>query len=481
MMSQRRQARFEVVVGQNGKTTIDSIFDDEKIALERAHYLLRLVKFPTVRVLRVNQAGKEDVIFERTLPGGSKPITISLINSAAVCNDVLEIFSFDSRMTLLRLLRGYFDDELVIPAEQLHRYPALRGFERKAFLFGPALNRLAGLQAPPLGITPAERLLQLENFFDTLKEMARASGNLAPFDAVLMRDGVTGLWAAAASRPPEERDRIVTHAVGAMLEPHRDWRAKTAAILRLHEPGDGGSTLLIDEFLAETIDGREPVRALIGYAPDLAAALLSLLATLHGDLDKRLPHSEELLALSGAIRSGGGGFLRVREALLRRLCGGLEGHHPLTRTGPEAEGAALQAILERLATFDGYLGGPPMAEALTKRAKIAFGRAGQDLPFEDTVHHLLARLGGPSARIGYLLDLAAGEFGQRKAGYLIQQVADAFGRVQSAAELVPPGVPLREIRDRLDRRLCAAGVPRALIDGLLARMAAASGQSAPSE
>ena len=41
---------------------------------------------------------------------------------------------------------------------------------------------------------------------------------------------------------------------------------------------DGVTT--IDQFLAETIDGRDPIKALIGYSPDLGSALLGLLATL---------------------------------------------------------------------------------------------------------------------------------------------------------------------------------------------------------
>ncbi|MFX5821146.1 hypothetical protein ABTE22_19135, partial [Acinetobacter baumannii] len=87
----------------------------------------------------------------------------------------------------------------------------------------------------------------------------------------------------------EERDRIVTHAFGTLLEPHREWGAKLAAVLRLHQEGDGENSRLVDEFAAEIVDGREPIRALIGYAPDLGSAILALLATLRGDLDDRLP------------------------------------------------------------------------------------------------------------------------------------------------------------------------------------------------
>ncbi|SMH35559.1 FHA domain-containing protein [Azospirillum agricola] len=469
-MSKRRETRFEVVVEQGGKPNIDGVFDDEKAATERANYLLRLAKFPVVRIVRVNGAGREETIFQKASAGGERLTTISPISEANLCTDVLRVFSFDSRMTLLRLLRGYWDDQGVIPAEQLHRYYPLRHFEREALLFNPAVSRLATIQAPMAGQKPHERHDQLLRLFTALKELAQQGDSLAPYDQALARGGVGGLLAALVGRPPEERDRIVTHAVGTLLEPHREWGAKTAAILRLHQEGDAESTRLADEFLAEIIDGREPIRALIGYAPDLGSALLSLLAVLRGDLDDRLPNTDPLLALSGAV--GGGGFREVRDALLRRVRGGLEGLNPLTKTGPASEARAFQAIADGMVSFDGFLGGPGIAEALTKRGKTVWGVGGQDCPFEDTVLRLAGRLDSTAARLGYLLDLATGDYGRRKISFLIQRVADEFGRVKSAAELAAPGVSVQEVRDGLGRRLRAAGIPRALAEGLIAKIAA---------
>lgn len=473
MMSWRREATFEVMVEQDGRSSIDRVFDEERPALERAQYLLRLAKFPVVRVLRITRAGKEETIFEKAVAGGAKPTTISAIDGANLCADVLQVFSFESRMTLLRLLRAYFDEEQVIPSEQLHRYSALRAFEREALLFGPALNRLAALQAPMLGMQPDERHGQLERLFHGLKDLAQHAASLAGCDAALARGGVAGLLAATAEHPPEERDRIVTHAVAALLEPHRDWRPKVAALLRLREDGNGESVRLVDEFLAETVDGREPVRALIGYAPDLASALHALVETERGALDDRLPHTAELLALSeaiGAVESGAGGFIHVREALLRRVRGGLDGLTPLTHEGGPAEAAALQALADRLAVFEGYRGGPAMAAALTRRAKLAFGSGGLDLPFEDAVQRLIGRLRGPAARIGYLIDLASSGLGQGRAAVLRRLLAEEFDHVRSAAELAPPGVSLPELRKVLGGRLRDAGVPPPLVTRLIARI-----------
>lgn len=471
-MSKRRAVRFEVVVEQGGKPSIDGVFDDEKSATERASYLLRLARFPVVRVVRVNGVGEEETVFQKaSAGGGTRPTTISPIAEANLCADVLQVYGFDSRMTLLRLLRGYWDEQGVIPAEQLHRYFPLRYFEREALLFNPAVSRLAVLQAPLLGVKPHERHDQLTRMFAALKELAqRSAEELAPYDRALARGGVGGLLAAVVDRPLEERDRIVTHAFGALMEPHRDWGAKLAAVLRLHQEGDTENTRLVDEFAAEIVDGREPIRQLIGYSPDLASALLALLATLRGDLDDRLPNTDTLLALSNAV--GGGGFRRVRDALLQRIRGGIEGLTPLTKTGGGSEVKAFQAIVDGMAVFDGLMGGPAMAEALTKRGKTAWATGGVDLPFEETALRLAGRLTTPASRLGFLLDLATSDYGRRKISFLIQRVADEFGRIQSAAELAAPGVSVQEVRDGLGRRLRAAGIPRALADGLIAKIAA---------
>jgi len=472
-MSKRREARFEVVVEQGGKPNIDGVFEDEKSATERANFLLRLAKFPVVRVVKVTGTGREETIFQKSSSGGAKLTTISPIETANLCTDVLQIFSFDSRMTLLRLLRGYWDDQGVIPSEQLHRYYPLRYFEREALLFNPAVSRLATIQAPMMGVKPHERYDQITRLFTALKDLAQKSDGLAPFDQALTRGGISGLLLAAVDRPLEERDRIVTHAIGSLLEPHREWGAKLSAVLRLYQEGDGENTRLVDEFAAEIVDGREPIRALIGYAPDLASALLALLAALRGDLDDRLPHTEPLLALSNALASDGTGFAfaHTREALLHRIRGGLDGLTPLTRTGAASDARAFSSIVDGMIAFDGYMGGPAMAESLTRRGKTVWATGGTDLPFEETMTRLAGRFSTAAGRLGYLLDLGASPYGHKKISVVIQRVADEFNRVKSAAELAAPGASIQEVREGLGRRLRAAGIPRALADGLIAKIA----------
>lgn len=469
MIPPKRTYRYEVVVELGGRPNIDGVFDDEKMAVDRAKYLLGLAKYSFIRVAKINKDGKEETVFEKAIAGGGKVTTISHIEEAAFCKTVLEVFGFSSRMTLLRLFRAYCDEQTVIPAEQLHRYFPLRYFEREATLFNPGISRLATLQAPVAGVKVFDRQDQILRMFKELKDLAQNADVLKPFDETLLRQGVTGLLAQVrAERPPEEQDRIVTHAFASALENARDWGEKLTGILHYHVEGEPETLAIIDQLLCETVDGREPVKALIGYAPDLATALLALLATARGDLDDRLPNTEPLFALSNTVAAGG--FVHVRDALLRRVRGGIDSKNPLTRQGGDAK--AFQIIVDQLAAFDGFMGGPEMAEALMKRAKLAWGSEQRDMPFEEAVTRLSNRLGSAAARIGFLLDLAASPFGRRRMTYLVEQVANMFARVRSARELAPVGASIEEVRAGLGHRLRNAGIPRLLADGLVAKVAA---------
>lgn len=471
MFLRRAPCRFEVIVEAKGRASIDGVFDDEKSAVERARYLLAQARFTAVRVSRVNGAGKEETVFEKSYSGGGKVTTISPVDEANVCGSVYDVYSFESRKTLLRLLRAYWDEQQVIPAEQLHRYYPLRYLEREAVLFNPAVSRLAVLQAPRLGVTVFNRQDTLLRMFVQIKELAQKGDELAAFDRALMTGGTAGLTTAvAAAIPSEERDRAITHAFAAALEQNREWRSKVGTLLRFHDPMDGESARLVDQFVAETVDGREPIRALIGYSPDLASAILSLTAALRGELDDRLPHTDEMLDLSNAVAHGT--FPNTETAILNRIAGALDGTSPLTRQGKAADGKAFGVIAGKLVMADGFRGGGPIAVALTRRGKMAMGQNDRDLPFEETVVRLCAKLATAPAQIGFLLDLASTSYGRRRMSFLLEQVATLFAGVRSAEELAPAGVPAVDIRRRYEERLRAANVPKVLADALVARIAA---------
>lgn len=470
MNKPRRPKTYEVSVEGDGRSGIDAVFTEEAEAMERARFLLARAKFTLVQVARVDLAGREEVIFSKSAPGGgAKPPGISHIDDSEPCGDVWAVYGRKSRATLNRLLRAYWDEQVTIPTEGLHRHIPLRMLEREAMLFNPALSRLATLQAPLLGISVFARQDQLTALFERLKDLARDENAPVEADRALVSSGLAGLLDAAQAYPRAERERVVTHALSRLLDPFRDWNAKLDATLALLDgAGDGEAARVVDETLAEIVDGREPIQALIGYAPNLGTAVASILAAAEGRLDDRAPGTPSALRLSEAAAAFA--LPLTRAALYRRAAGALDGASPLSRAAPAEENALFAALLDRLRTPEGWRGGPEIAGALTRRAKVA-GRAGaDDLPFETAVDRLNASLQAASARVGYLLDLAETPFAKPRLSCLVERLGSTLEHVASVAEVAPPGMSETEARSWFERRLIEAEIPHVAAEGLLKRL-----------
>lgn len=220
---------------------------------------------------------------------------------------------------------------------------------------------------------------------------------------------------------------------------------------------------------ARIVDGREPVQALIGYAPNLGTAATAILALADGRLDDRLPGTPTARRLSGAI--AGASLPLTREALFLRLAGGIDSSSPLSRTSANEENAPFAASLDRLKTADGWRGGADVAAALTRRAKIVGRAGGDDLPFETAVDRLCAALPSASARIGYLLDLATTTLGKSRVSAIVERVGSALSHVSTVADAVPPGTPPEKARRVLELRLRKSELPRAALETLTRRLA----------
>jgi hypothetical protein len=470
----KRARSYEVNIEVGGKPEIDGIFEDEKIALERAEYLLKQAKYTAVRVYQVNARDDHKVIFEKFYTGTGAGSTISAVEEAFLCLSLSDVYSFDSRQTLLRLMRSYFDQQVILPLELLHSYMGLRYLERDQLLFNQAIHRLAALQARRARVSANERYDEIMKLVRQVVDYAKTNeASFAPYAAALSDGGLPKLLEQIDdSQPVTERDRVFTYAVASLLKEARDWNLKLTLACHLFEPDLRDEALgWLDEILAEIIDGNEPVRAAIGYAPDLASALGALLATSEGTWDDRLPGTEALQKLSDIMAHSH--LPRVRAALLTRVANALDGKGPLTKLGRTGDSDALKRLIGKLQEFGGFMGGPAMTAALTRRAKSVFGSGDDDLSFENTVSVLSAFLPNPAGKIGYLLDLLASDLGRKKAALLTQEIAGLFGSLRSINDFAPGGDvswSQDEAREDFRRRLQAAGIPRRLADGLLTKL-----------
>ena len=177
MFSWKKQARCEVVVDQGGHSSIDGIFEDDRQAIERATYLLSLAKYSRVQVVQVGKH-TQTVIFERaSQAGGMEVVGITAIDEAHFCTDVLDVYSYPSRMTLLRLTRRYADRQIAVPSETLHDWIALRMIEREGMLLNSGITRLAKIQTKDVACFIPERERELGALWMRLKQLAQTVGH----------------------------------------------------------------------------------------------------------------------------------------------------------------------------------------------------------------------------------------------------------------------------------------------------------------
>jgi hypothetical protein len=470
---------FEVVVDLAGKSEIEGVYKEETIAIARAEYLLGLAKYSSVRVSRVDGRGRTATIFEKTYAGGGKVAVVGDLDEASLCRTVGDVYGHDSRMTLLKVMRPYCDEQVMIPAEILHKYMPLRYLERDEMLFGQISRRIAGAQARQLRVGAEARLQELLKLFAQVRELAKDSDDLIPVAEQLGTRGLTGFLAhVEAGFVEADRARIITYAFSQRLNEARDWNRKLIFVCELFkEDQSEAADRCLDEFLSEIVDGNAVIKAAIGYAKDLATALMSLCAALDGAITDRFAHTPALMAVSEvlAVRP----MPRLRAALLNRIALALDGKVLLTKSGRDADVGAFRQLVPLLQEYGGFVGGGPMAAALTRRAKITLGQDTADLSIEEAITTMMACFTHNAGRIGYLLDILPTEIGRRNASFVTERVALLLSEIRSIRDLAPANDPTfsrDRVREAFRKRLYLAGIPRKMADALLRKLDAVSAQ-----
>lgn len=465
-----RSLKYEVIVESGGRPEIVQIAESEAVALERAQYLLTLAKYSAVRVVRVNHRGNETTVFERSYGGGGKVTTVSPLDESNICASAADAYSYDSRKTLVRLLRKYCDEQGLIPCQMLHRPQLLRQLEREYTLYLQAVNRLATLQAARLRMPADKRAEVLIGFYRTLFENAKDAEALEPYFQLLAGIGVTGLVDQVTLDVAEpDRMRVITYALSRHLDLAPDWPDKLSALCGLLTPDMPAAAVgLVDEIIAETLDGATPIKAVLGYSPDLATAIEAIAEATMGRLDDRLPGTPSLKALSrimGRLR-----LPRTQAVLNERLARTLAGTSALTRLDKPGEAAAFKRLVPHLAEYGGLRGGAMMAEAITRRAKTALAKGQDDLSFEAAIGEVQALLPSIADRVGYLLDLLATSYGQDRATKVVAVLGKLFAAARSIGDFVPADQSATYVLDNFRKRLAQSWIPQDLADRFVRRL-----------
>lgn len=467
---------FEVQISNDNRWTVAEICATQDDGVRVAESLLAAGKGDAVRVLQdLGDDRRPRTIFEKAGAGKKeKPITISAIEDSPVCQSTANVFAFDARLAASRLMRQFLDEYGLTALELLYDFGRLRQIVRNDILYPQALHRLASIQARkiPDG-KPAERVDALHRIVLDLVERARDNADIPRFHAVLKEQGAAAMVAAVGKEfQGDYAVYIKGGAVARLLNEDVEWNGKVSLLCDQFERGPNGEALtLLDDALAEILDGGAAVQSLMGGQADLGSALrnLTLLSygacTVKGGRNSCLPR---LNAAMGRMR-----LTRSRQILIGRVERALKGVGPLTRESPQADRAAFAGLFGILCAPAGLIGGPGMSEAVTLRARLCLAGEGGDLTSEEAIQTLQALMPSRAVRLGYLLDLAHSAFGQKNPMMAIKALADLLAELPDLNALFPAGIGLDRhaaIIADLRRRMAGEAIPEDLRNRISQRL-----------
>ncbi|MBM3950221.1 MAG: cyclic nucleotide-binding domain-containing protein [Rhodospirillales bacterium] len=439
-----------------------------------AEALLAGGKADAVRVLEEREGRKPKTIFEKVGAGrAEKPISITAIEDSPVCRAVSGFFAFDARLTVARLMRHFLDEYGLTALELLYDYGRLRQIYRHETLYPQALHRLANIQARKIGEKPATRVDFLHRGMMELMDRARDDSDLGRFHAILKEKGAPSMVAAVDREfKNDQATYLKCGAVAKLLGEDAEWNGKVALLCdELERGADGEALSVLDDSLAEILDGGQAIQSIFGGQSDLGSALrnLTLLSygacTAKGGRNSCLPR---LNAVLGRVRLG-----RSSQIVVGRVERALKGIAPLTKENPKADREAFVDLIRMLVAPAGLIGGPGMSEAITQRARMSLAAGGEDLTPEKAIAEIQAILPGRAPRLGYLLDLARSSFGQKNLPLVVKALAELMAELPDLAALFPAGTTRPQqtaIIADLRRRLAGEAIPKELREQLARRL-----------
>ncbi|SDH12474.1 hypothetical protein [Roseospirillum parvum] len=449
-------ASFEVQVKSDKRWILEGVCEDEQEALRVAASLLAARRFAAVKVIKETKGpsgrSTEKVIFEeRCPPRPEKQLTISpLAEAPEPCRTAGDLARPPARAILNRLLRRYLDAAGLLPGELIFSYHALKRFmDHEAALYPSAVDRVATLQAPLLEVEVKARRDELFRLVEEAGFKARDAER-----EKLMRkatlDNPAKLIAAAdrLSMPGELRDLYVQTAIARDLMGRRGWLGKLEALVgALEVELADHDRCLIDAFVADALGVPELIQDLLGPRPNLAMAMHALLDLMQGRPDPRMRGDSELgEALRRRLSSGE--LPLAQAAILERVVREVGGEQPLARNDPSREEDSFADLVVRLTEGGRFLGGPPMAEALTQRCALRY-REGGLVGWTAALRSLALQLRDPLLRMDYLLILAEGPRGAQARGEIHATLSDLILACQTVADFLPRPMPVLEVLERL--------------------------------
>jgi hypothetical protein len=469
------ESRYELYGHDGRRWLIDSVHPTLTKSLIRCDQLSDDAN-SAFTLLRVVDAGgdgtRRQVVHEQSVRRGKRAkVRMQPVEEAWHCVRQVDYYAVQARLLVGRLLRRFLDDERLTALELMHDYGHLRRLMRDDRLYAQAINHVAVLQARQAEMPTAERRAELERAIQAVVERSRKSFQYDALAQTLAEHGAAAAWAALPAERTEEQKRALMGAVVARhLRGCGDWCAKLSALLAL-APGRAAPEVqrVIDEAAGEVLQSPEAVSEILGHGSDLTARLVARVRLVRARLDEadlaavardpavRDPELAGRLAAAFAA----GGWEAAPGVLLRQVEAVFNGTRPLA-DGPGGEAEAFEAVLAELRSLGGPVGGPTMADALTRRARLVYGDAWENLGPKPGAETMIGLLPRRSEQIGYLLALAASPYGRKYETVMVELLTQTLQGLRDRRALAADGsraadadgidldAMTRELADRLE-------------------------------
>jgi hypothetical protein len=397
-----KSTSFEVQVLQDQRWVLNQVVGDESAAIEFADNLLSKNNYTAVRVVRdfARQDGmhSETVLHEKSKEAKKTEISTSMVGEAPLCTELNDAFGLPSRLTIGRLFRAYLDEVFLTPTELLHNAREMKRLADKGSLLMNAVDQIARLQAPQGGEEGRARRDFLHRSWEQLWDRARKAAPEKAPKALTLAEVM-----AQAGKSAEDAYYQARLLISAMLMEKRGWIAKLDKVLFwAAEEGADKHMALLDGLVADLLIPAEAVQDLLGFQPNLAAALGAMCDLAGGKAEEPKGAAESFATLNRLLAAGK--LPEAQQSLFNRVARELRSTNPLSRNEPTREFEAFLKLMNRLIAFEGVTGGPAIAEALTHRfvrQQSVGGQAG----LQNAIDDLAVELGGRARAAIYLMSL----------------------------------------------------------------------------
>jgi hypothetical protein len=435
-----KSTSFEVQVMKDQRWVLSQVVTGEEEAISFADNLLSKSNYTAVRVVRdfARQDGlhSETVLLEKTKEAQKKEVSTATVNEAPICTELADAYALASRMTIGRVFRAYLDEALITPTELLHHAREMKRLGDKGTLLMNAIDQISALQAPGGGEEAKARRDFLHRSWDQLYDRARRAASEKVPKALTFAEII-----ARAGKSSEDKLFQARVLMSEQLLESRGWAGKLEKLLRWADEEEAAVHMaLLDGVVADLLIPAEAIQDLLGFQPNLSAALIQMCNLAEGKADSADKVSDTFVILNKLLAAGK--LPETQEALFNRVRRELRSANPLSRNEPTQEFEAYLRVLNRLVSTNGVTGGPLMAESLALRY-VRTQNVGGQAGLQNALDEMPLDLGGRCRGIVYLMAVVeapriAEKFKDhilRKLGYCAD---DAGIDAWSPAKMSPP-------------------------------------------